>query len=81
MKPPSTYLSKAKDCLFFSLHLKPDGTVVIASTRQKHAVLIFSQSDVHYLARSKLLYNVAEALENEDLPIEYEENMKEIEGK
>ena len=76
MRKPTSYLSAAKSCLFFTLNVKDDGTVIIVSTRHKHSVLILNDEDVSILARSKFFYDIADAFVDDDLPTEYEENLR-----
>ena len=61
---------------FFTLNIKDYGTLIIASTRQKHSVLIFSDEDVSVPARSKVWYEIADAFVDDNLPTEYAEKLR-----
>ena len=73
---PKTYLSSARECLFYTLNMKDDGSLILSATRQKNSVLLFTENDVSLLAASNFLYNIAQALIKKEMPVRYEKELK-----
>ena len=84
---PSSYLEKSKSCLFFAVHVKPDGTVILSSTRQKGCVIILSEEDVQFVSTRDFLYRVADSFmddkapEKYALPIFFDDDNEDVGGK
>ena len=84
---PCTYLEKSKDSLFFAAHVKPNGTVILSSTRHKGSVIILSEEDVQFIATRDFLYRVADSFMDDSkpekycLPILFDEDNVDVGGK